>query len=186
MADLNHSDIAELVRRRFNGPEGDELRYIPLVDPALRQLSYDVAADPALRNWLLTPRTTTTAALDADGVANLTALIASPRILIECLQYGDIYPPASSGITQPMRMIDNSGMGQLQGPYDSLVLKCWLEGTELHTRSADGNVTPLSGSLEFEVPYWPTLTQLPNSLVQKLVWGNYWQTGEPKSENAAA
>lgn len=187
MADLNHSDVAELVRRRFNGPEGDELRYIPLVDSALRQLAYDVARDPNLRNWLMTDQATTTAILDADGVADLTTLITTPRILLECLQYGEIFPPVNANYsTQPFRMIDNEGAGQLAGAYDSLVYKAWLHGTDLHTRSGDSNVTPLVGSISFSVPYWPTIAQLPNSLVQKLVWGNYWQTGEPKSENAAA
>lgn len=187
MADLNHSDVAELVRRRFNGPEGDELRYIPLVDPALRQLSYDVARDPDLRHWLMTDPTTTTATLDAEGIADLTALITSPRILLECLQYGEILPPVNANYsTQPLRMIDNDGMGQLSGAYDGLVYKCWLSGTDLHTRSGNGNETPLVGDLRFSVPYWATIAQLPNALVQKLVWGNYWTTGqEVKSENAA-
>lgn len=174
MSTLNASDIAELVRRRFNGPEGDELRYIPLVDPALRQLSYDVARDQHLRHWLFTPRSTTTVTLDADGVADLTDLIDDPRILLECLRYGNIYPPAAALSTQPMRMIDNAGQGQLQGAYDSLVYKCWLEGADLHTRSGDGNVTPLTGDLALEVNFWATLPQLPESLIDYLVWGNYW------------
>lgn len=187
MADLDHSGIAQLVLRRFNGPQSDELRYIALVDSALRQLSYDVARDPKLRYWLFTPRTTTTATLDADGVADLSTLITTPRILLECLQHGNIYPPASTGITQPMRLIDNPGMGQLQGAYDGLVLKCWLEGPDLHTRSADGNANPLTGSLAFEVPYWASLTQLPDSLVQKLVWGPYWSdTPMTEAKGAAA
>lgn len=187
MSDLNHSDVAELVRRRFNGPEGDELRYIPLVDSALRQLSYDVAYDPTLRHWLLTVRADTTVTMDANGVADLGDLITDPRILLECLHLGNIFPPTNTNYsTQPMRMIDNAGSGQLQGAYDSLVYKCWLEGTNLHTRSGDSNATPLVGDISFSVSYWPTIAQLPNSLVQKLVWGNYWITGEAKSENAAA
>lgn len=187
MSALNASDIAELVRRRFNGPEGDELRYIPLVDPALRQLSYDVARDPHLRHWLFTPRSTTTVALDANGVADLTDLIADPRILLECLRYGNIYPPAAALSTQPMRMIDNAGQGQLQGAYDGLIYKCWLEGTDLHTRSGDGNVTPLVGDLELEVNFWPTLSQLPEALVQQLVWGPYWNnTPVSEAKGAAA
>ena len=175
MSTLNASDIAELVRRRFNGPEGDELRYIPLVDPALRQLSYDVARDPSLRNWLMTDPLTTTVTLDADGVADLTDLIEDPRILLECLQYGEIRPPVSvSYSTQPFRMIDNSGMGLLAGNYDSLVYKCYLDGVLLRTKSGDSNATPLAGVMSFQVPYWPTIAQLPNALVQKLVWGPWW------------
>lgn len=186
MANFSVSDVCEMVRRRFALPEGEEIRFQPLVDPALRQLAYDVARDPSLRNWLLTDPATTTATLDADGVADLTNLIANPRILLECLQYGEIRPPASAISVQPFRMIDNQGMGQLAGAYDSLVYKCWLDGVNLHTKSGDSNVTPLVGDISFSVPYWPTIAQLPNSLVQKLVWGNYWTTGqEVKSENAA-
>ena len=189
MADLDHSGIAQLVLRRFNGPQSDELRYIALVDSALRQLAYDVARDPGLRQWLMTDPATTTATLDGDGVADLTALIASPRILLECLQYGNIFPPVNVALgysTQPLRLIDNTGQILLAGNYDALVFKATLDGVNLKTKSADNNATPLAGTISLEVPYWPTIAQLPNSLVQKLVWGNYWITGEPKSENAAA
>ena len=175
MADASVSDVCEMVRRRFNLPEGAELQFMPLVDPALRALSYDVARDPALRNWLMTDPATTTAVLDADGVANLTTLIASPRILLECLSYGEIRPPVNVNYsTQPFRMIDNQGAGEIQGAYDSLVYKAWLDGVKLHTKSADNNVIPLVGSISFSVPYWASLSQLPNSLVQMLVWNDYW------------
>lgn len=171
MSSLTHSDVAELVRRRFNGPDGDELRYIPLVDPAIRHLAYEVAADPELRHWLLTDPATTTVALDANGVANLTALIASPRIILECLKYGSIMPPAGYS-TQPLRMLDNEGQGQLKGMFDSLQGKFWLNGTFLFTKRV--NNAFMAGSLRLEVPYWPTLLQLPESLIHKLVHGDYW------------
>lgn len=179
--------MAELVRRRFNGPEGDELRYIPLVAPALRQLAYDVAKDPMLRNYLMTDPATTVAALDANGVADLTALAVDPRILIECLSYGEIYPPVGSGIpTQPFRLVDSVGQLQLAGNYDALVLKAAVDGLTLRTKSMDNNVTPLSGDIRFGVPYWPTLPQLPELLVEKIVWGNYWQaTPLTEAQNAA-
>lgn len=176
MADLNHSDIAELVRRRFNGPEGDELRYIPLVDSALRQLAYDVARDQSLRHYLMSNPATTQAILDADGVADLTPLVTtSPRILLECLQYGDVHPDPSWDSQQPLREVSDMGPGLLAGAYDALIYHYWLEGMNLNTRSPDNNETPLVGTISFRTPYWPTLAQLPNSLVQKLVWGNYWQ-----------
>lgn len=186
MSTLNHSDIAEMVRRRFNLPEGAELQFVPLVDPALRQLAYDVARDSSLRQWLMTVPTATTVTLDADGVADLTALITDPRVLLECLQYGDIFPLVASGYpTQPFRLVDNVGQLQLAGGYDALILKATVDGFSLKTKSPDGNVTPLVGDISFQVPYWPTLAQLPEPLVEKLVWGNYWNTGEPKSANAA-
>ena len=186
MSAFNHSDIAEMVRRRFNLPEGDELRFIPLVDSALRQLAYDVAKDPSLRAWLMTDPSFTTASLSAAGVADLTALVASPRILLECLQYGEITPPAAYASDQPFRMIDNSGQGQLAGAYDALVYKAWVEGDNLFTKSPDNNVTPLTGTIAFRVPYWPTISQLPEPLVKNLVWGNYWiSTPLTEVQNAA-
>ena len=186
MSALNHSDIGELVRRRFNGPEGDEIRYIPLVDSALRQLAYDVAKDPSTRQWLMTDPSTTTATLDGDGIADLSTLITTPRILLECLQYGDIFPPVNPAYpTQPFRLVDQTGMIQLAGNYDALVLKATVDGHTLKTKSPDNNATPLVGTISFQVPYWPTIAQLPEPLVEDLVWGNYWATGESKSENAA-
>lgn len=188
MADASVSDVCEMVRRRFNLPEGAELQFMPLVDPALRALSYDVARDPALRNWLMTDPDTTTAVLDADGVADLTTLVGNPRILLECLSYGEIRPPVNVNYsTQPFRMIDNQGAGEIQGAYDSLVYKAWLDGVKLHTKSSDNNVIPLVGTISFSVPYWATLTQLPNTLVQKLVWGPYWSdTPITEAKNATA
>lgn len=186
MTTLLHSDIAQLVLRRFGGEQGDELKYIPLVDPALRQLAYDVARDPSLRDWLLTDPATATATLDANGVADLEDLIEDPRILIECLSLGDIYPPIADGYpTQPFRLINNVGALQLSGGYDALVLKAAVSGHTLETKSPDGNVTPLAGDISFSVPYWPTLTQLPEMLVEKLVWGPYWVVPDTQSQNAA-
>jgi hypothetical protein len=187
MSSLNASDIGELVRRRFNGPEGDELRYIPLVDSALRQLAYDVAKDPGMRSWLLSDPTTAIATLDANGIADLTPLIEnSPRILLECLCYGDVHPDPSWASQQPLRQVPEMGQGLLAGAYDGLIYHYWLEGYFLNTRSPDNNATPLVGTISFRTPRWPTLAELPEALVQKLVWGNYWVTGEQKSENAAA
>lgn len=188
MSNLNASDIAELVRRRFNGPEGDELRYIPLVDSALRQLAYDVAKDPSLRQWLMTDPSTTTATLDADGVADLTALIADPRILLECIGFGDVFPPVDPNYsTQPFRLVDNIGQLQLAGCYDALVLKATVDGFKFKTKSGDANATPLVGDISFAVPFWPRLSDLPESLVEQLVWGPYWQdTPLTEAKNASA
>lgn len=173
-----------MVRRRFGGPEGDELKYMPLVDPALRRLAYDVAKDPSLRDWMLTDPTTTTVTLDANGAADLAPLILSPRILLDCLKYGDIYPPVDPNYpTQPFRLVENAGQGLLSGAYDALVLKAWIDGTTLRTKPPD-NATPLVGDISFRVPYWATLPQLEESLVQKLVDGPYWTPAETTKANA--
>lgn len=184
MSSFTAPDIAEMVRRRFALPEGAELQFVPLVDPALRQLSYDLSRDPDWRDWIETDPATTTATLDADGVADLTALIADPRILLECFGWGDIMPPSGYPSTQPFRMIANSGAGQLSGGYDSLVYKCWLQGTSLHTKSPDNNVTPLVGDISFSVAHWVTLDELSEPLVQRLVYGDYWNMPETERANA--
>lgn len=174
-----------MVRRRFGLPEGGELAFMPLVDPALRRLAYDVAKDPSLRDWMLTDPTSAIATLDANGVADLSPLIVSPRILLECLSYGDIYPPVDPSYpTLPFRMVE-SGHLQLAGAYDALVLKCSLNGTSLHTKSPDNNATPLVGDISFQVPFWATLPQLAEPLVQKLVDGPYWTPAETGKANAA-
>jgi len=175
-----------MVRRRFGLPEGEALRFQPLVNPGLRRLAYDVAKDPNLRSWLLTDPATTTAVLDANGVADLAPLITSPRILLEALKYGDIYPPVDPNYpTQPFRLMENTGQGLLSGAYDALILKAWVNGTKLQTKSADNNATPVVGTISFQTPYWPTLLQTPEPLIEKLVDGPYWMEPMIERENAA-
>lgn len=186
MSALNNSDIAELVRRRFNGPEGDELRYLPLVDVALRQLAYDVARDPELRQYLMSDPATATAILNGQGIADLTTLVnTTPRILLDCLCYGDVHPDPTWTSQQPLREVAEMGQGLLSGAYDSLVYHYWLEGLNLNTRSPDNNVNPLTGTISFRTPYWPTIAQLPEHLVEKLVYGPYWSVPETQSKNEA-
>lgn len=175
MANETFESIAVRVRRRFGGPETDVLRYQPLVDPALRALAYEVGSSPNLNNWLQTDRATATVTLDADGVADLTALIAAPRILLECLPYGDIFLPVAYGNKQPFRLVANLGQLDLAGAYDGIIYRACLTGSELFTRSPDGNQTPLAGDISFSTTYWPTLAQLPDALVERLVMGPWWQ-----------
>lgn len=173
MSSETHESIAIRVRRRLNGPETDTLRFQPLVDVALRRLAYDVGISANVENWLQTDKASTTVTLDGDGVADLTDLIDDPRIILECLHYGEIYPPVASGITQPFRLVNNFGQLQLPSAYDPMFLRACLEGTNLITKSVDG-VTPLSGDISLSTTYWPTLAQLPDSLVERLVFHDYW------------
>lgn len=166
-----HETIAIRVRRRLGLPESATLGLQPLVDVVLRRLCYDLAKDPNSRNWVLTSPATTTATLDANGVADLTTLIASPRIILECLRYGEITDPSND---LPMRFLAHTGQGLLAGAYDSLQLKCWLDGSSLYTKSSDNNATPLSGPLSFSVPYWLTIAQLNDSLTERLVMHPDW------------
>jgi hypothetical protein len=175
MSTETFESIAVRVRRRFGGPESDVLKYQPLVDVALRALAYEVGSNPNLNNWLQTDRATTTVTLDAAGVADLTALIASPRIILECLPYGDIFPPAAYLNTQPFRLVENLGQLNLASAYDGVIFKACVTGFELFTKSADNNQTPLEGEISFSTTYWPTLAQLPDALVERLVMGPWWQ-----------
>lgn len=134
------------------------------VPPALEDLARKVAYDANKRHLLLTAPSTTTAALNASGVADLSALIANPRVLLDCLKYGTIYPPAGSPSTQPFRVLEHAGQGRLRGVYDALVYKCWVEGSQLHTKSANNNVTPLAGNISFAVPRIPGLPDVPFAL----------------------
>ncbi len=181
MATDTHESICIRVRRRFNRPETDTLGLQPLVDVALRRLCYDLAMDPATRNWVLTDPATTTLTLDADGSVSLAPLIASPRILLECVELGEITPPSGYPSTQPFRFVKNSSQGQLAGCYDSIVYKAWIEGSRLYTKSGDNNATPLAGDIALSVPYWQTLQQLDQSLVERLVFHTYWD-GTPAKE----
>jgi hypothetical protein len=183
MSALTNADIAELVRRRFHGPPGDELRYLPLVDSALRQLAYDCAHQGDYQQYVMSDPATTTATLDADGIADLLPLMDDPRILLECLYIGDVHPDPSWDSQQPLRQANSMGQGLLSGNYDALIYHYWLEGTDLNTRSPDNNVTPLVGTISFRTAYWPTMDQLPELLVEKLVWGHYWTVAEEHREN---
>lgn len=164
MSTLSYEQVAILVRRRTGGREEERLRYVPLVDEGLRRLAYRVARDSRLRNYLLTDPVTTTATLDGNGVADLSTLLTTPRILLECLEYGQINHSSSS---YQFQWRQSSEQGNLRGAADSLWLRCWLVGTKLYTKGLGNSV--LTGSISLAVAYVPTLAQLPELLVEMLV-----------------
>jgi hypothetical protein len=164
MSTLNEEQVGLLVRRRLGLPPATRLRFVPLIPAALLRTVEKCAARDDLRHWVLTDKATTTAALDGSGVAGLSTLVTTPRIQLHLLRYGNIYHADS---TFPLRPLEEAAHGQLAGALDTMFLRYWLEGTNLCTRSADGNTTPLSGPLSFAVPYWMTLAQLPEALVEK-------------------
>ncbi len=133
-----------------------------LCDDAILRSARACAADAALRPYVLTDPATTTAPLDASGVAGLTALVRDPRVLLDLLNFGEITHP---DLDFPLRPLATSAQGALASALDALIGKYWIEGSSLYTRSTDGNQTPLSGSLALRVPYWPTLAQYPDALV---------------------
>lgn len=163
---MTEDQIAVLVRRRAGLPETARLRIIPLVEMGLRRLAKHVAERQNLRHWLLTNQATTTAALDANGVVDLSDIDLTHHVLIECLRYGRIYHESS---VYPLQWVSTPSQGALGGIFDTIFLHCWLEGTMLYTRSSDGNATPLTGNLSFAVPFWPALSALPDALNELLV-----------------
>lgn len=159
MSTLSYENVAVLVRRRLGANERSVLRFTPLIDQALRRLSYKLAESETLRHWALTDPATTTATLTS-GAADLTALITTPRILLECLGYGRIYHSSSPF---PLKRLNSAGQGQVAGAYDLQFIHYWLEGKTLKLRPTK------TGSLSFAVPYWLTLAQTDDSLIEMLV-----------------
>ena len=164
-----HETIAVRVRRHLGLPESATVALQPLVDVILRRLCLDLAKEPHNRHWILTDPATTTVALSA-GVADLSSLITSPRIILEGLCYGEIYPPSGYTSTLPFHLVEHSGQGQLAGAYDGIQYDAWLVGSSLHTRGED----TLVGTISLAVPYWPTIAQLNGSLTDRLVLHPDW------------
>lgn len=165
MSSLTAQDIGVKIRRRLGAPVSDRLRYHPLIDDALyRLVARKVAPAKRLRPLLLTDPAAATVTL-VDGAADLSALVASDRILVACLRYGRI---THASYSYALRLLESADQGALPNALDGMFPKCWLVGTTLHT-SLDAEGNALTGDLALAVPYWPTLAQLPESLVESLV-----------------
>lgn len=163
MSSLTEKDIAIKIRRRMNATVSDRLRYHPLINDGSLTLAREVASDPTRRHLMLTNRVA--GIYDgATGICDLTALIATPRILLDKLPNGDIFHPSSS---EPMIWQSGSIVGNI-GNYDNIYAHCWLEGTNLYTRGITDS-DPTHHQLEFSVSYWATLALLQEQLVEPLV-----------------
>lgn len=187
---ITTNDVCARVRARLKKliPVDDVPRVDVLIAdqirPALEALARKVAYDSKKRPQLLTDPATTTVVLDANGVADLSVLVTGSHILLECLRYGEIYPPVVSGnSTLPLRMVDNSGQGQVKGMFDRLQFKCWLVGEKLHTKSP--NSTALAGAISLAVPRVPDLPDLPFSLEGELIDILVKRVDTEKEKNAA-
>lgn len=168
MSNLTEKEVAVKIRRRMNAPVSDRLRYHPLISDGLLILAREVATDDR-RDLMLTDRASTVADLDADGVCDLTVLLSSsPRILLDRLEYGEIYHTSHR---DPLVWRNGKSAARLASHMDSFYLHCWLEGKKLHTVSLDANETPLANplQLEFSVPYQATLAQLSEQLIPALI-----------------
>ena len=83
--------VAELLRQRLGLPDDAEAaRIINLIPQALKATARKIAADPDLRQLLITDRSATTATL-ASGVVDLTTPYSSFRFLMEYFDLGLVY-----------------------------------------------------------------------------------------------
>jgi hypothetical protein len=164
MSALTHKSLAVIVRHQAGLPPHERLGLQALINPTLKQLARDVALDRRSRNFLLTDPATTTVTLDANGVADLSSLVSSQKILLDRLKFGEITHPDSD---LPLDFIESSDLGGLDGGLDELFVQCWLTGTLLYTKNTGADA--LSGDLSLAVPYIPTLLQLPEALEPKLI-----------------
>lgn len=163
MSALTAKEIAIKIRRRMDAPVSDRLRYMPLIDDGLLLLSRDAAKEKDRRQFFVTDRDSTTLTLDGNGVGDLTGLITSDRVLIDCLHYGEMYDPSN-----PNPLVQRQ-QSTRPGNYDSIHLHYRLDGVKVRTQSSDNNQTPLAGPLSCALVRWVTLLQLAEQEVERLV-----------------
>lgn len=164
MSLFTHEQVSIMAAERLGLDESAALDLQPLVPSALNALSVEIASNPQKRQWLLTDPSTTTATLTSNA-ADISTLVSTNGVLKDFLRYGFIYYNSITG--QALIWINQTGAGRLAGPFDSIFNHCYLQGDTLYTRGP--SVTALSGTLHFAVPYTPSLSQLPEQLVDDLV-----------------
>lgn len=163
MSALTAKDIAIKIRRRMNAPISDRLRYAPLIDDALLILSREAAKDSDRRQNFITDSDATTLDLDADGVGDLTTLIAAERVILDCVWRGEMFDPSN-----PNPLVERR-QGSRAGNYDAIYLHYVLDGKKVRTQSSDNNVTPLVGPLNCALVKWVALPELAEDEVERLV-----------------
>jgi hypothetical protein len=162
VSQYTEDQIAILVRRRLGTDPAEALRYVPLIPAALLRTCRKAAARPSLRHHVWTDPASVTVALDGSGVADLSTLVATNRVQLDLLKYGEI---RHADFPHPLRLVESSTAG-FAGSLDSLFPKCFLRGLDLHTRANVEGVLFLTGTLAFAAPHWQTLAQLDESLVE--------------------
>jgi hypothetical protein len=163
MSQLSEKEIAIKIRRRMNAPVSDRLRYAPLIDDGLLLLSRDAAKDKDRRQNFITDRATTALTLDTAGVGDLTDLITTQRILVDCLKYGEMVHSSN-----PNPLVERQ-QGSRPGNYDRMYLHYVLDGHKVRTVSSNNNATPLTVELKCALVRWVTLAQLAEEEVERLV-----------------
>lgn len=161
MSAYTEEQVALLVCKRLGLPPAARLRFVPLIPAGLLRTCRKAAARPALRHLVWTDPAAVTVALNGSGVADLSTLVSTNRVQLNLLKYGEI---RHADFSSPLRLVE-SATGGFAGSLDLLFPKCWLIGKKLSTRKG-GETTYLAGSLSFAVPYWQTLAQLDESLVE--------------------
>jgi len=164
---LTYPIVAELVRGRLQLGAKEKLRIQKLIPSGLQRLAEEVSQDTQKRRFLLTDRFTVTATPDATGAIDLTSLINSSGLMLDKIRYGAIY----NGTDQ--RQLDyfsNSQFAEYSMAFaNTYQTKFYrLTGRTLH--AFRGDQTPITTDLNFQVPYTPTLSQMPeNDLLTDLL-----------------
>lgn len=160
---LTYQQVAEICRQRLGLPDASaNARALWVIPQALNNLARKVATSDMRRHLLWTDKATTTVTLDGSGKADLTTLIASKKIMLEFLKYGNIFGDNSPYPLQPVE--SSSSYLVRQGALADEYLHYYLEGTKIVTLNFGNEVSRLEGSLSLEVAYVPTLSQLPSEL----------------------
>ncbi len=148
--------VSEIVRHRLGEPDSSRAaRFEFLVPEALKLTGRKIAANTNLRQLLTTDPLATTAVLAADFSISLPALYASDQILLEYLDYGQIYLENEK---YPLQMMDRqrSQLPQYLGNYYRYY---YVEGDKLFVKDGIAGDT-----VSFAVSYYPaTLADLPDS-----------------------
>jgi len=155
--------IAILVAKRLKVDPSETLRFVPLIPAAILRAVQKFAERDDLRHHVLTDPAQVTVDLDGSGVADLSDLIDDPRIVLNLLRFGEI---THANFDFPLRRLETTAQARFASALDSLFPKYWLEGNKLKTRATVEGGGALSGALALSVPYWMTLAQVPEIVVE--------------------
>jgi len=164
MSTFTRQEIGEFARQQLRLPASVVPRLMTHIDAALNRLTDILANDPTKREYIMTPRSSTSSAITS-GTVDMSSLISSNGIVLEYLPMGRIYNGTSE--TTPLTFCRNVEAARTSNPVGNLFKRCWLEGTLLKTLGTDGNV--LTGSLYFNCIAVPTLSNLNSKLDSELI-----------------
>lgn len=91
---LTAQEIGILVSRRLRLPQSERPRIQTFIDEGLNSLAYNFVNDYEKRKWLVTDKSTVTAAITSSGkdyYADLSTVISSNGVMVDYLEYGQIF-----------------------------------------------------------------------------------------------